>query len=99
MFKGKNLHLQKEKDLKTKIEYNRKKYREDPIYRQKKSLKAKIKNKIYSKTLDDNYIKSLLTNNGSGLLVPDLTPELIELKRKELKLKRNVKENANSNSK
>jgi hypothetical protein len=43
--------------------------------------------------LSDGYIKSCIASNTKGLTFKDITPELIEMKRKQLKLYRDAKEN------
>lgn len=51
--------------------------------------------------LNDNYLKRLLIKDTLGLSYQDVTPELIELKRKQLKIYRDVKqqeENTNRRS-
>ena len=45
--------------------------------------------------LTDGYVTGLLTKNGSPLTSKDVPQSLIELKRLELKLKRNLKEQDN----
>ena len=72
------LYFQKNKDI---IVQRRRPYSKKYL----KSYQANAK-----RDLTDIYIKKLLTYNGV-LLVKDLTPQLIELKRKELTLKRKLK--------
>jgi len=43
--------------------------------------------------LNDYYVKACIASNTKGLAFKDITPELVEMKRKQLKLYRNVKEN------
>lgn len=75
-----------------RIILKQKKWRESNRLRCKKSnSETYLKSR---KELSDHYIKLLLSDSGSefNLLYRDITPELINLKRKQLKLKRDVKE-------
>jgi hypothetical protein len=57
----------------------------------------KIANKLYKKQIDnlaDNYLKDLISDCGrSGLKPNEIPQDLIELKRKQLLLKRKIKNN------
>lgn len=80
---------------------NIEKHRELARVRQTKHRKSN-RSKLYSKhniymdikrkELGDLYIKCLLAKHSKGLSLNDITPELIELKRKQLLLKRKIKE-------
>lgn len=53
----------------------------------------------YRESLHDSYVTNVILNNSkhnkTGLKYEDITPELIEMKRKQLKLYRDVKKNKN----
>ena len=63
-----------------------KKYREKN--REKIRTKSKKHQKRYSDNLSDTYIKALLKAHGSSLVAEDIPPELIIMKRAQLKLYR-----------
>jgi hypothetical protein len=52
---------------------------------------------IYRKELSDQYVKKVISRH-SNLGFKDITPELIEMKRKQLKLYRDVKEKSNNSN-
>lgn len=66
-------------------------------YREANRSTCYYKSKEYStrqrEILGDLYIKSILTKHSTNLTFSDVTPELIELKRKQLLLKRQIKNN------
>lgn len=58
-----------------------------------KHLKNCAKNSIkYKENLNTCYIKHTLTTGNKNLNYKDITPELVELQRENLKLKRKIKE-------
>jgi len=78
---------------KEKIKKRNKKYA-DMRYRtnREKVCKMQVKyQRVYKENLSNGYIKRLLTKNND-LTHADITPEYVELKRKEVLLKRFLKE-------
>lgn len=47
--------------------------------------------KNYVKNISDYYIKNIIVNTTDGIRYSDVTPQLIEIKRKSIKLKRQIK--------
>lgn len=86
---------------KNKYYKNIDKYRALSKKRQKKYRKSS-RDKVYTLhkkymnkqtiSLGDLYVKQLLTKHCSCLITNDITPELIEIKRKQLLLKRKIKQ-------
>lgn len=77
----------------TKRHYqNNQRYYKDKATKWKKDNEY---NKRKIQRLDDTYIKDIIIA-GTSLKAKDVPRELIELKRKQIKLRRNVKENYNN---
>lgn len=89
---------------KAKYHKNIEKYRNISKLSQKK-YRDKNKSKLYflayqyaikqKKNLGDLYVKATLTKHSRELCFKDITPELIELKRKQLILTRTIKNHGN----
>lgn len=69
-----------------RIEYARNWYKKD-----KDSIKRKIYQHLQRDNLTDYYVKSIMTRHG-GLTFKDLPEELVEIKRKQMLLSRQIKQ-------
>lgn len=66
----------------------RKLYHNNPKYKERLNESARK----YASELTDAYIKKMITSKSDILFAKDVTPELIELKRKQLLLTRKIKQ-------
>lgn len=94
----------KEKVFKRKKKWaknNRDKYNKwQKTYAEKHKDKIRLRTKLYRKIireeLKDSYIINLLTGNSSKIKHKEIPQELIEIKRKQIKLYKNVKQKENN---
>jgi hypothetical protein len=69
-------------------------YYSNPKYKERMANSAKK----YALELTDAHVRKIITNKSGGLLAKDIPQELIELKRKQLLLKRKIKNNGKENN-
>lgn len=61
-------------------------------YKKREKLRSREASRNHTKNITDKYLKDLIRRRNKSIKTQDITSEMIEIKRKQLKLYRHVKE-------